>query len=298
MRFRPVAAVALLALTAVPANAQLGGLMKKVKEKAVQAAAEKAGLDTKAPGSDGAAPTFDDVTVELTAARVESLLKGLQAAQAVLTENGGIAAVMKQREAVEAQIKSLDERANAVSSGYHAAHSRWKSCESDVRKGLEKSHEDQARQAMAAMVANPQLAAEKGRAAAAMQQEMSKAIAANDSTAAKKAMMAYYKYWGVDLTKDDAFVVSKCGALPLKPQAMVDLETANARRDSIDVQARAIETRAVLEGSRASGLSEQAFAMARERAQMAATGTRSRFTKAELAAIDAKKSELLVYLKP
>ena len=263
----------------------------------MEAAAEKAGLDTKGSGKE-TPPTYDDVTVELTAPRVHALLKGLQASQAVLTENGGIAAVLREREAVEAQIKSLDERANAVSSGYHAAHSRGKSCESDVRKSLEKGHEDEARKAMAAMVANPQLAAEKGRQAAVFQQQMSKAIAANDSTAAKKAAFEYYKFWGVDLTKDDGIVVSKCGALPLKPQAMLDLESAHARRDSIDVRARAIETRAVLEGSRASGLSAQAFAMARERAQMAVTGNRSRFSKGELAALEARKAELLPFLKP
>lgn len=296
MLFRPAAFALLFTLVAPPAHAQLGGLIKKAKEKAVQAAAEKAGLDTKA--GESTPPTYDDVTVELTTARVESLLKGLQASQAVLTENGGMADILKQRAAVEAQLASLNERANSVSAGYHAAHSRWKSCENDVRKSLEKNHEDEARKAMAAMVANPQLAAEKGRAAATMQQEIAKAIASNDSTAAKKAMMAYYKYWGIDLTKDDGIVVSKCGALPTKPQAMLDLDAATERRDSIDVRARALETRAVLEGSRASGLTEQQFAMARERAQMAVTGTRSRFSKGELAALDARKAELLPYLKP
>lgn len=297
MHIRSLTAALMLTLVAAPAEAQLGGLLRKAKEKAVEAAAEKAGLDTKASGKE-TPPTYDDVTVELTAPRVESLLKGLQASQAVLTENGGIADVLKQRAALEAQISSLNERANSVSSGYYSAHSRWKGCESDVRRGLEKNHEDEARKAMAAMVANPQLAAEKGRAAATMQQEIAKAISTNDSTAAKKAMMAYYKYWGIDLTKDDGIVVSKCGALPTKPQAMLDLDAANARRDTIDVQARAIETRAVLEGSRASGLTEQQFAMARERAQMAVTGSRSRFSKGELAALDARKADLLPFLKP
>ena len=295
MLVRPLALVLLLALAAAPANAQLGGLAKKLKEKAAQAAAEKAGLDTKnAPTP----PTYDDVILELTAPRVESLLKGLGAAQAALTANGGIPAVLKEREALEAQISTLNDRASAVSSGYYSARDRWSSCEGDAREALEKTHEEEARKAMGAMIANPSLATDRGRNVAAYQQDMAKAVASGDSVALKKVISEYYKVWGIDLSKDDAVVKAKCGAVPAKPQAMVELDRANARKDSLDVKARAIETRAILEGSKASGLTEQQFAMARERAQMAVTGTRTRFSKGELAAIDARKSELLAYLKP
>lgn len=295
MLLRPIALVLALALVATPADAQLGGLAKKMKDKAVQAAAEKAGLDTKnAPTP----PTYDDVIIELTAPRVDALLKGLEASQAVLTADGGIPAILKEREALEAQITTLNDRASAVSSGYYNARDRWSSCKSDAQDALEKTHEDEVRKATAAMIANPQIAAERGRYAATYQQDLAKAVAANDSVAMKKVMTNYYKIWGIDLTKDDAIIASKCGAVPAKPQAMVDLDRANARKDSLDVKARAIETRAVLAGSKASGLTEQQFAMARERAQMAVTNSRTRFSKGELAAIDAKKAELLAYLKP
>lgn len=295
MLYRPIALLLTLALIAAPADAQLGGLAKKMKDKAVQAAAEKAGLDTKnAPTP----PTYDDVIIELTAPRVDALLKGLEASQAVLTADGGIPAILKEREALEAQISTLNERASAVSSGYYNARDRWSSCKSDAQDALEKTHEDEVRKATAAMIANPQIAAERGRYAATYQQDLAKAVAANDSIAMKKVMTDYYKIWGIDLTKDDAIIASKCGAVPAKPQAMVDLDRANARKDSLDVKARAIETRAVLAGSKASGLTEQQFAMARERAQMAVTNSRTRFSKGELAAIDAKKAELLAYLKP
>ena len=292
---RPIALILLLVLAAAPANAQLGGLAKKMKDKAMQAAAEKAGLDTKnAPKP----PTYDDVILELTAPRVDALLKGLAASQAVLTANGGIPAVLKEREAVEAQISTLNDRVSAVSSGYYSARDRWSSCEDDARDALEKTHEDDVRKAMAAMIANPSVAADRGRSASVYQQELAKAVASGDSVALKKATYDYYKIWGIDMSKDDAVVARKCGAVPAKPQAMVDLDRANARKDSLDVKARAIETRAVLEGSRASGLTEQQFAMARERAQMAVTGTRTRFSKGELAVLDARKSELLAFFKP
>ncbi|MHB1097368.1 MAG: hypothetical protein ACYC3F_14490 [Gemmatimonadaceae bacterium] len=295
MRYRPIALVLVLAIAAAPANAQLGGLAKKMKDKAMQAAAEKAGLDTKnAPTP----PTYDDVIIELTAPRVDALLKGLEASQAVLTANGGIPAILKDREALEAQISTLNDRANAVSSGYYNARNRWSSCENDAQDALSKKHEDEVRKATAAMIANPAAAAERTRNASVYQQELAKAVADNDSVALKKATNNYYKIWGVDLSKDDAFIAAKCGAVPAKPQAMIDLDRANARKDSLDVKARAIETRAILEGSKVSGLTEQQFAMARERAQMAVTGTRTRFSKGELAALDARKSELLAYLKP
>lgn len=298
MRPRPLMLLVLLATAALPAQAQLGGLAKKMKEKAIQAAAEKAGLETKAPGAESVAPTYDDVILELTAPRVESLLKGLQASQAVLTADGGIPAILKRRETLETQITGLSERVSAVRPGYDNARNRWSNCENDTRHSLEKGHEDEARKAAAAIMANPAGATEKARAAGVAQQELAKALAANDTTAMKKWTAQYYKAWGIDMTKDDAMVAAKCGAAPAKPQAMADLDLAEARRDSLDVQARAIETRAVLEGSRVSGLSEQQFAMARERAQMAVTGTRTRFSKGELAALDARKAELLVFLKP
>ncbi len=292
---RPIALVLLLALAAAPANAQLGGLAKKMKDKAVQAAAEKAGVDTKnAPTP----PTYDDVILELTAPRVEALLKGLGASQAVLTADGGIPAILKEREAIEAQMPALNDRASAVSSGYYNARNRWSSCENDTRDALGKTHEDEVRKATAAMIANPTGAAERMRNATAYQQELANAVASGDSVALKKATANYYKIWGIDLAKDDAVVKAKCGAPPAMPQAMAELDRANARKDSLDVKARAIENRAVLEGSKASGLTEQQFAMARERAQMAVTGTRTRFSKGELAAIDARKAELLAYLKP
>ena len=292
---RPIAFVLLLALAAAPANAQLGGLAKKMKDKAMQAAAEKAGVDTKnAP----TAPTYDDVILELTAPRVEALLKGLGASQAVLTANGGIPAILKEREALEAQIETLNDRVSAVSSGYNNARNRWSSCENDTRDALSKTHEDEVRKATAAMIANPAGAAERMRNATAYQQELANAVASGDSIALKKATANYYKIWGIDLAKDDAVIAAKCGAAPAMPQAMLDLDRANARRDSLDIKARAIETRAVLEGSKASGLTEQQFAMARERAQMAVTNSRTRFSKGELAVLDARKSELLAFFKP
>lgn len=294
---RSCAALLLLAAAAWPAQGQLGGLLKKAKEKAAEAAAEKAGLDAKGENA-SKPPTYDDVILELNAQRIDALLRGLEAQKKVLTADGGIVAVLKQRQELEAQMPALNERASAVSSGYHNARSRWSRCESDTRHAFEKTHEEEARKMAAGMVANPAAAAEKARNASVAQQSLAKAMADNDSVAVRKWTIEYYKAWGIDLSKDDAGVKAKCGDAPAKPSAMLELDNANARRDSLDVQARAIESRAVLEGSKASGLSEQQFAMARERAQMAVTGSRTRFSKTELAAIDAKKSELLGYLKP
>jgi hypothetical protein len=294
---RSCAALLLLAVAALPAQGQLGGLLKKAKEKAVETAAEKAGLDAKGENANKP-PAYDDVIVELNGQRVDALLRGLEAQKKVLSADGGIVAVLKQREELEVQMPALNERANAVSSGYYNARNRWSSCESDVRNALQTTHEDEARRVAAGMVANPAGAAERARYTSAAQQSLAKAIADNDTLAIRKWTIEYYKAWGIDLSKDDAAVKAKCGDAPAKPSAMLDLDKANARKDTLDMQARAIESRAVLEGSRASGLSEQQFAMARERAQMAVTGSRTRFSKTELTAIDAKKADLLGYLKP
>jgi len=239
MLSRVIAGLVLCAAIALPAQAQFGGLAKKMKDKAGEAAAAKTGIDSKAPAKSGAGESvsYDDDTVELTAPRVDALLKGLVAAGKAGAANGGVAAVLKRREELEKQMPKLAKAANKASGSYAKELSTWSGCATNARQSLGKG---------------------------------------------KKA---------------DAAVTEKCGAEPAKPQAMVDLERANAQRDSLDVQARGIEGRGAREASKASRLTETQFAIASERALMALKGKRSGFSKAELAALDARKGELLSHLK-
>lgn len=84
-----IAVVATLCLHNHDASAQLGGLVKKARDKAVEKQVEKrvGGASSSNPG---APPKFDNVTVELTADRVGQILRGFAAGRAILDgTNGG-----------------------------------------------------------------------------------------------------------------------------------------------------------------------------------------------------------------
>ena len=79
----PVAVVAAVLLPFNTATAQLGGLVKKARDKAIESQVEKrVGGSGTSPAD--AAPKFDETTVELTSERVAGMLRGLQAGRAVL----------------------------------------------------------------------------------------------------------------------------------------------------------------------------------------------------------------------
>ena len=81
-RLRPFITVA-FALFCIdsPANAQLGGLIRKARDKAQEAtrSPEKPKEAVKAPGSRSQGPEFDGHTLEITDERVDQILKGLAA---------------------------------------------------------------------------------------------------------------------------------------------------------------------------------------------------------------------------
>src|SRR5215218_7240144 len=86
-------AIAIVAAIGFPmhaASAQLGGLVKKARDKVVENQVEKQ-IDkrTGAASNPGAPPKFDDVTVELTSERLAGVIRGLTAGRALLDGANG-----------------------------------------------------------------------------------------------------------------------------------------------------------------------------------------------------------------
>src|SRR5690348_2529028 len=74
------------------ASAQIGGLVKRATKKVGEQQVDKqvdARAEAVAPSSPGAAPKFDDVTLELTNDRIAQIIRGLSAGRAVLDGANG-----------------------------------------------------------------------------------------------------------------------------------------------------------------------------------------------------------------
>src|SRR5687767_14315819 len=112
--------VALVAAIAVPshaANAQLGGLVRKARDKVVENQVEKQ-VDKqveKRASDPGAPPKFDEVTVELTSERVAQMIKGLTAGRAVLS---GREPLVGRRDAVATKSNELSTQNNKLIGAY------------------------------------------------------------------------------------------------------------------------------------------------------------------------------------
>ena len=96
---------------ATPAYAQFGGIVKKARDKAIESQVEKrVGASTTA--SAGAAPTFDETTIELTSERVAQMIRGLSAGRAVL--EGRAALNARRDEAYRRRAELADANQKAI----------------------------------------------------------------------------------------------------------------------------------------------------------------------------------------
>ena len=70
---------------------------------------------------------------------------------------------------------------------------------------------------------------------------------------------------GIDVAADSAAAAKKCGELPSRPAAALELERVRAAIDTLMVRERTIQEQTVGKAAAVSGLPLQRFALARER---------------------------------
>ena len=289
-RFLRGAALGALFL-AVPAvaHAQLGGLAKRAAQRALEKKAEQTVVDKTVGGkADESAAcrnvTFDRTTVELTAARLDGIVKALNTVDQ--GPNGAKRRELRsQIEAAEARLEELrnDESLQKAEESQR----EYRSCRQGAFSEIVNKRVEAEGQGIMTKYAQAMRVHNEKIAAAQQKGDTAKANALQDST------------WQVMMTvvtptaADSAVVQKKCGNPPRVSRRV-------AERDSLAVAVREMndELRAMDEDAedamlKASGLTSTQLAMARERLTSFIRSDRPcGYSKAEQDAIAARKEDL------
>jgi len=267
LRVARVCGIAVVTIAFVPpstARAQLGGLVKRAVKKAagdaaVDAAASQAGKKINPNVNAGANAALG---AELTADTLDLVLKGLSATSAKLEQ---IEALSKQRDDLNAKLQDSRTANYTVVERYNDQESKIGACINDYLDGVNKSRENELRAKMMSKMSTP--GGQQGYAAEyqKLMQEMAAAQARGDTAAVNKAMATFYKkLLGVDVHADSVAAQKQCGTLPKKPAAMAEQAALESQLDSANVRIRGAEAVASTAGEKASGVSSERFAQARE----------------------------------
>lgn len=299
-RFAPLFAALLAvtlagALTAAPARAGFGDLVKKAKDKAAGAVVDKAaGKAAPAPADAGTgpAPEFDEDLIELDAAHLDQVLAGMKAGEAVLASR---APLVEQR-------RKLDAERSAVSSQYgdaiEAARSRRAEVENCWREDLDakKSARDEAMQQR--VMSDPALR-EK---IMSLSMELAQAQAAGDAKTVAR-LQGEMLAMSAPTKADTLAAQKKCGALPPAHPMAAKLESLQQGLSDVDARIRDNDQKSIDAQVEASRLTQPQFSLARERLLLWYEAVHARrtprgFSAAERSALDAKRTALEAALAP
>lgn len=297
---RSVRAVSRLAITAaavaaigIPAtaSAQLGGLVKKARDKVVENKVEKQ-IEKRTPDG-GAAPKFDDVTVELSAERLTQVIRGLTAGRAALA---GRETLVTRRDAAMQQSGELSDKNNKLISTYTDKRYENERCRNDAmntsRDRRQAAMDKETKEWQAKAMSDPAFR-EK---AVAIAQKAGEAQARGDTVAVRKLMAEM----GVkaDDPKPDTIAADKaCGRPPAKPPVLVQIDSLDGIAKELSEQIRKKEEKASATEVTESGLSDRQFFMARERIEAYLSSVKykskpSGFSAVELESLGARKADL------
>lgn len=307
LRSRRGLVVAVIVTLALPAplhnaSAQLGGLVRKARDKAIEQQVEKRATATTSSNAatSSAAPRYDDVTLELTSERIAQLLRGLSAGRAILDgANGapGRAALVARRDDAARQSAALADANRKTFDAYYVKRDETQRCRNDVEhassRKRQQANEQKQKEFQAKAMSDPAFR-EK---AMAIAQKIATAQQRGDTTEMRR-LMAELNGGAVDDAKVDSIAADKaCGPMPVRPAAMVRSEQLDAQVNSLGDQIRALEETASATEVKQSGLTERQYLMARERieAYLSAVkyNTQPRgFGPGELSALGAARADL------
>lgn len=275
------AAAGLAIATPTVAQAQFGGLMKKVKEKVAPQAAKT---------SD--APHFDAVTVELTPTQLDGVIRGIKASVDALngTNGNSVVALMQRDKAAVAEIDSLEDAHPGERERYTNSTAMIDQCRSDV---FDKLHEQQTSQMQAKMMSDPAFRVKYMKSVQVLQ-----AAAARHDTAAIRVEQERMNNAFMPGTHADTVAANKkCGVVPTPPAFIAREKKLNADRDRFAQQIRDLQEKADTVAGLGSNMTRPQFATARERIELylsrANNSSAQRgFNAQELTALRARESEL------
>jgi hypothetical protein len=293
---RSVVALAALIAFATPfgtASAQIGRLVKKAADKAV----DKPVDNTAATSGPGAAPKFDDVTLELTNDRLSQIIRGLSAGRAVLDGPPSRAQLVTRRDAAANQSAALSQGNTKAIEAYNQKHFEAERCRNDAihasREKNQKIADERQKELQSKAMTDPAFR-EK---AMAIAQKMAAAQQRGD-TAEMRRLAAQLSGAPLADDKTDSLAADKaCGPLPPKPAAFAQIEQLDAQSNTLSDQIRKLEEKSQATEVKESGMNDRQFMMARERveAYLSAMKYKSQprgFSATELQALGARRADL------
>jgi len=289
-------AIAIVAAIGFPmhaASAQLGGLVKKARDKVVENQVEKQ-IDKRTGTSDaGAPPKFDDVTVELTSERLAGVIRGLTAGRAVLA---GREALVTRRDAAGQKSADLHEKNNKLISDYTDKRYQNERCRNDAMNASSEKRQAVADKEIKEWQAKAMSDPAFRDKAVAIGMKMGEAQARGDTVAFKK--LAAEMGLKADDPKPDSLAADKaCGRPLAKPAVLVQIDSLDGITKQLSEEIRQMEEKAATTEVKESGLNERQFFMARERieAYLSAVKYKSQprgFSAAEREALGAQQANL------
>jgi len=298
-------AVAVVASLAVPfygAYAQLGGLVKKAKNRVVeQQVANQVEKRVNPVGSDpGAPPKFDDVTLELTNDRIGQIIRGLSAGRAVLDGANGSpsrATLIAQRDDAAHQSADLSQKNTKAFDAYNEKRDASQRCRNDAihasREKRQQANDQRAKEFQAKAMSDPAFR-EKAMAVA---QKMAVAQQKGDTAEVRRLMIELNGGAPESANVDSLAADKACGSPPPQPAAMVQSQTLDALATKLTEAIRQLEEQAAETEVKESKLEQRQYHMARERieAYLSAMKYNSQprgFGAGELQALGARRADL------
>jgi hypothetical protein len=293
-----VAVVAAFSLPIHSASAQLGGLVKKAREKAVEQQVEKRTGAVTASNGD-APPKFDNVTLELTADRVGQIITGFAAGRAILDgANGapGRATLVARRDDASRKSATISSANSKTFDAYTEKRDASQRCRNDAmyasRQKRQQTSDQRTKELSAKAMSDPAFREKT----MAVMQKMAAAQQKGDTAEIRR--LAAELGVAPDDSKPDTLAADKvCGREPAKPAAMAEIEQLDAQAKALTDQIRELEEKSAATEAKESGLTDRQFFMARERIEAYLSVVKSKsqpraFSGAEIEALSARRADL------
>lgn len=271
------------------ASAQLGGLVKKARDKVVENQVEKQ-ID-KRVGT--APPKFDDVTLELSADRLGQVIRGLTAGRTVLADRGALVA---RRDAAAQKSADLHDKNNKLISDHTDKRYENERCRNDAMNASSEKRravaDKEVKEWQAKAMSDPAFRDK----AVAIAQKMGEAQARGDTAAFRK--LAAEMGLKADDPKPDSLAADKACGRPLpKPVVLVQIDSLDGIAKQLSEEIRKMEEKASATEVKESGLNERQFFMARERIEAYLSSVKYKsqpqgFSATELEALGAQRANL------
>lgn len=281
-----VALAGLLGAVLVPfqAGAQIPSVRRRVQD---------AARAVEQPKPQCQAVAFDSVVQELTAARLEQVMKGLRARRQVMDGQRGAPgwnALVSRRDAAANTAADLVNRKGPEMDAYRESKTRVDQCREEAFNERRQAN----RQAnMQRAMSDPDFM----RQTAELAQRVMEAQQRGDTAEVIRLNQQAAALLEGPTRADTIAVDRHCGRPPTPPASIAQLDSLRALEDSLNAQLRRREQEADTIAVSASGLTSRQMAMGQERAEMflskvAAEGTMCGFSEAEVAALKARRPEL------